>query len=167
VSVGPEAWLPPLLRLEDYGGDWEAYIEAAYLGFRADFIATRPSITGRRWAVKRHPLVNRREATFQHLVSEGADEGERLPDLRRCERIRWPRAIIDALGTHRVVAWANERRGDRRIVIALPDFTYAVILADRGDHIMLWTAYVVDEAYRRKQMRAEWERSGGEDPLKG
>ena len=30
---------------------------------------------------------------------------------------------------------------------------------------MLWTAYVVDEAYRRKQMRAEWERSGGEDPL--
>lgn len=122
---------------------------------------------GRRWAVKRHPLVNGREATFQHLVSEGDDEGQRLPDLRRCERIRWPRAIIDALGTHRVVAWANERRGDRRVVIALPDFTYAVILADRGDHIMLWTAYVVDKAYRRKQMRAERERSGGEDPLKG
>jgi len=120
---------------------------------------------GRRWAVKRHPLVNGREATFQHLVSEGADESERMPDLRRCERIRWPRAIIDALGTHRVVAWANERRGDRRVVIALPDFTYAVILADRGDHIMLWTAYSVDAAYRRKQMRAEWERSGGEDPL--
>ena len=167
VSAGPEAWLPSLLRLEDYGGDWEAYIEAAHLGFRADFIATRPSIPGRRWAVKRHPLVNGREATFQHLVSEGVDEGERLPDLRRCERIRWPRAIIDALGTHRVVAWPNERRGDRRIVVALPDFTHAVILADRGDHIMLWTAYVVDEAYRRKQMRAEWERSGGEDPLKG
>jgi len=90
-----------------------------------------------------------------------------LPDLRRCERIRWPRAIIDALGTHRVAAWANERRGDRRVVIALPDFTYAVILADRGDYIMLWTAYSVDAAYRRKQMRAEWERSGGEDPLKG
>jgi hypothetical protein len=53
------------------------------------------------------------------------------------------------------------------VVIALPDFTYAVILADRGDHIMLWTAYVVDAAYRRRQMRAEWERSGGEDPLKG
>jgi hypothetical protein len=112
-------------------------------------------------------LVNGREATFQHLVSKGREESKRMPDLRRCERIRWPRAIIDALGTHCVVAWANERRGDRRVVIALPDFTYAVILADRGDHIMLWTAYVVDEAYRRKQMRAEWKRSGGGDPLKG
>jgi hypothetical protein len=34
-------------------------------------------------------------------------------------------------------------------------------------HFMLWTAYVVDKAYRRRQMRAEWERSDGEDPLKG
>ena len=58
-------------------------------------------------------------------------------------------------------------QGDRLVVIALPDFTYAVILADRGDHIMLWTAYVVDKAYRRKQMPAEWQRSGGRDPLKG
>jgi hypothetical protein len=75
--------------------------------------------------------------------------------------------IIDALGTDRVVAWGNERRGDRRVVVALPDFSYAVILADRGDHIMLWTAYPVDAAYRRKQMRRECEASGGKDPLKG
>lgn len=163
----PDEWLPPLLRLEDHGGDWEAYIEAVYLGFRADFITSHPSVRGRRWAMKRHPLVNGREATFQHIVSEGAYESERLPDLRRCERIRWPRAIVDALGTPRVVAWSNKRGRDRRVVIALPDFTYAVILADRGDHILLWTAYVVENTYRRKQMRAEWERSGGEDPLKG
>jgi hypothetical protein len=65
------------------------------------------------------------------------------------------------------MVWASTRHRNRRVVIALPGFTYAVILADRGDHIMLWTAYVVDEAYRRRQMRAEWERSGGEDPLKG
>ncbi len=31
------------------------------------------------------------------------------------------------------------------MVIALPDLTYAVILADRGDHIMLWTAHVVEK----------------------
>jgi len=32
---------------------------------------------------------------------------------------------------------------------------------------MLWAAYTVDAGYRRKQMRREWETSGGEDPLKG
>lgn len=167
MSSSGDSWLPGILRLEDYGGDWERYLEAVYLGFRADFVASRPHVSGRRWAVKRHPLVCGREATFWHLISEGRVEAERLPDLRRCERIRWPRALIDSLGTNRVVAWANERRGDRRVVIALPDFSYAVILADRGDHIMLWTAYCVDEPYRRKQMRAEWRRLGGEDPLKG
>ena len=56
------------------------------------------------------------------------------------------------------MVWANTRHRNRRVVITLPGFTYAVILADRGDHIMLWTAYVVDEAYRRKQMRV----GGGE-----
>lgn len=162
-----DSWLPSLLCLEDFGGDWERYVEAVYDAFKADFIATRPHVPSRRWAVKRHPLVAGREATFWHLVSEGSVEDERLPDLRRCERIRWPRAIIYALGSERVKAWPNERKRDRRIVIALPDFSYAVILADRKDYIMLWTAYCVDEGYRRKQMRREWERYAGYDPLKG
>jgi len=167
VSSAGDAWLPSLIELDDYGGDWERYVEEVYLGFRADFIASRPRIPGRRWAVKRHPLIKGREATFWHLVSEGRVEDERLPDLRRCERIRWPRAMIDALGTDRIVAWANRRRGECRVVIALPDFSYAVVLADRGDYIMLWTAYTIDEGYRRKQMKAEWRRWGGGDLLKG
>ena len=54
------------------------------------------------------------------------------------------------------MVWASMRHRDRRIVIALPDLTYAVILADRGDHIMLWTACVVDASDRRKRMQIEW-----------
>lgn len=54
------------------------------------------------------------------------------------------------------MVWASMRHRDRRIVIALPDLTYAVILADRGNHIMLWTACVVDASDRRKRMQIEW-----------
>ena len=167
MSSATDAWLPGLVRLDDYHGDRERYIEVVCLGLHADFIAPRPRIAGRRWAVKRHPLVKGREATFWHLVTEGRDENERLPDPRRCERIRWPRAMIDALGTDRIVAWADRRRRECRVVIALPDFSYAVVLADRGDYIMLWTADTIDEGYRRKQMKAEWRRWGGGDLLKG
>jgi len=58
------------------------------------------------------------------------------------------------------------RHRDRRIVIALPDFTYAVILADRGDHIMLWTAYVVDASDRRKRCGLRGREVAGKTPSK-
>ncbi|MNH30689.1 hypothetical protein D3C79_909980 [compost metagenome] len=45
----------------------------------------------KRLGLKRHPVIQGKEATFWHMISEGNDEAERLPDLRRCERIRWPR----------------------------------------------------------------------------
>jgi hypothetical protein len=31
------------------------------------------------------------------MIQEGRTEDERTPDLRRCERIRWPRPIIERL----------------------------------------------------------------------
>jgi hypothetical protein len=147
TSADPEAptgWLPPLVLFEQYSGNWRAYEDALYAFFKADFIDSEPSYPGRRWAVKRHPEFQGREATFWHITSEGEVEAERTPDLRRCERIRWPRPMIDACRTDRLRCWPQTRRNraggrETRIVIATPDFSYLVILADRESYIMLWT----------------------------
>lgn len=148
------AWLPPLVRLADYGGDWERYLAALYAGFREDFVESQPSYPHKRWSLKRMPMYDGKEATFWHIISEGQHEDERIPDLRRCERIRWPRAIIDAIGTDQVRAWQNRRGTEQRVVLTLPDFSYIVVLADRGEYIMLWTAYnVMFEHQRRKQQK--------------
>jgi hypothetical protein len=96
MSLPPD-WLPELVTLQDYGGDWVRYLEAIYGHFRQDLVLTPPAYPGRRFALKRHPLVQGKEATFWHLISEGRVEADRLPDLRRCERIRWPRANRDRL----------------------------------------------------------------------
>ena len=53
----------------------------------------------------------------------------------------------------------NTRGSSRRILIALPDFSYVTILEDRSSFVMLWTAYYVD-GWRRKQLRAEYARLG-------
>lgn len=91
MSEGLE-WLPALILLDDYRGDWQRYLEAVYAAFVEDFVHTRPaSFLGKRFALKRHPLRQGREATFWHFTTEGQVEDARLPDLRRCERIRWPR----------------------------------------------------------------------------
>lgn len=115
------------------------------------------TIKGKRFALKRHPMIKGKEATFWHIISEGEVESERLPDLRRCERIRWPRSIIMAINSELVKSWRNQRRDEERIVIALKDFSYVVILADRGDYVLLWTAYPVEHMHRRQKLCQEYE----------
>ncbi len=80
-----------------------------------------------------------------------------LPDLRRCERIRWPRSIIEGADTKYVKSWKNSRKGEERLVLALEDFSYVVVLADRSDYVLLWTAYCVEYEHRRRKLREEYE----------
>jgi hypothetical protein len=54
-----------------------------------------------------------------------------------------------------VRVWRSQRRGDPRIVIALGDFSYVVVLAERREYVVLWTAYFVDQAHRREKLRKE------------
>jgi len=117
-------WLPPLVALADYGGDWERYLAALYDFFRQDFVDDKPLFEGRSLALKRLPTSQGKEATFWHLISEGRQEEERLPDLRRCERIRWIRRIIEHAADPAVKAWENERRGETRICLWLEQGDY-------------------------------------------
>ena len=88
-------WLPPLILLEDFQGNWQKYEDAIYGYFKQDFIDSHPIFQGRQLGIKRYPLEKGKEATFWHLISEGMEETNRKPELRRCERVRWPRPIIE------------------------------------------------------------------------
>lgn len=157
-EVAGTGWLPALVELAACGGDWNRYVEVIYDHFCNDFIRTTPSFEKKRWAMKRHPLFKDKEATFWHIVSEGLDESERLPSLRRCERIRWPRAIIDHAGTGRVRLWKQKRGREIRTALAPESFEYLVILAERGDSVLLWTAFPVEYTNQQRKYRAEFER---------
>lgn len=155
--IEPTSWLPGLIQLEDYGGNWTRYLDAVYTIFKRDFIDSKPSFLGYRMGLKRHRLEQGKEVTFWHFISEGIAETNRLPDLRRCERIAWPKPIIEAAQTDRVRSWRNIRRREQRILIALSDFSYVVVLADRGEYILPWTAYLVEERHQREKLQKEYE----------
>ena len=110
---GSPDWLPPLVLFNDYSGDWNAYLEALYACFRQDFIDTNPVFQGRRLGLKRHPMADGKEATFWHMIQEGKAEQERIPDLRRCERIRWPKPIIEHDADPAIKVWRNQRVGNK------------------------------------------------------
>lgn len=156
MSTSP-AWLPPLVLLTSFGGNWDKYVDALYAWFKRDFVDDKPIFQGKRLGLKRHPLFQGKEATFWHMTSEGSDEQNRVPDFRRCERIRWPKPIIEHDQDAKVKVWRNERGREDRICLWLEKENYLVILADRGDYILPWTAYLVEKPHQQRKLMKEYE----------
>lgn len=159
MTNAPE-WLPDLIRLADFDNDWEAFEKCLYGHFERDFIHDPPKVRGMEFKLKRYPLILGRSATFWHLLSEGKVEDSRQVDLERCARICWPRKILERLmdPNHDLKVWREKRHGDERIHIALPDFSYIVVLAQRDTYVLLWTAFCVDRHQRRQGYTRAWDR---------
>jgi hypothetical protein len=150
-------WLPELVLLDNYEGNWNQYIEAVYAYFKQDFVDSKPKFNDQYVELKRIPVYQNKESAFWHITSEGEEEGERIPDIRRCERIRWPRPIIEHRTDRSIRCWRNKRGQDNRIVLWFEDKDYVVILAERQGYILLWTAYLVTYSHTREKLQKEYE----------
>jgi hypothetical protein len=137
------------------------WIDAVYGRFRRDFITSRPVLGGLNVGVSRALDTDGRERRFWHLATEGVEEKTRVPHPRRCERIAWPRAIIDALvaALPEVRSWPQRRSRQNMLVLGLDDFSYVVVLAAKPTHYLLITAFCVVSERRRATYRREWERA--------
>lgn len=160
-------WIPPLLSFNEYGGDWNRYLNAIYAAFKHDFVDDKPIFRGRRLGLKRHPLTDGKEATFWHMIQEGSVEAERTPDLRRCERIRWPRAIIEHEEELSVKVWVNYRGKEKRICLWFVPESYLVVLADRDKYILPWTAYPVERPHQQRKLQREYDAYKKNESQKG
>lgn len=153
-------WLPELEIFSDYDGDWELYLAAIYKIFIDDFVDSKPEFRGKRLGLKRHPISEGKEATFWHMTSEGTTEEDRTPDLRRCERIRWPKPIIENSSDLKLKVWAEPKGNNKRVHIWLENEGYLVVLDDRGDYILPWTAFYIERDHQREKYNKRWKRYG-------
>jgi hypothetical protein len=164
---GQPDWLPPLIRLEDHEGSWDRYIEAVYASFHDEFIRSQPRYEGCWVRCPRQPIVEGKEATFWHCVSEGLEEDQRTPDLRRTERIRLIRAIIEHADDVAVSRWVT-RRGSRRLHVLWYREEYVVVLKgivrtrDGFRYFVLKTAYCTTFPHTIKNLREERDAAGGD-----
>ncbi len=154
-------WLPELTLLESFAGNWDGYLEAVYKIFKGGFVGANLTFDGKRIGLKRHPVEKGKEATFWHLISEGKTEADRVPDMRRCERIGWPRAILDNREDDCLRIWSEVVKGDNRIHIFCEEVEYLFVLADRGTYVLPWTAYPVPQPHRQRKLIARWEAAMG------
>jgi len=149
--------LPDLVLFEQYHGRWEDYLPVLYGHFVQDFVTAPPQFGGVRFALKRHPMIQGKEATFWHFISEGEDEASRIPDMRRCERICWIKPIIENANHSDIRMWEEDgRSNEKRIHLATSDWSYLVVLAHRGSYVLPWTAFFIDKEHRKKKLEKRY-----------
>jgi hypothetical protein len=152
-----ELTLPQLITLEHFNGNFHDFYEEVYLIFRKDFVNTIPNYRGKKLRLKKHPYIDGKEYTFYHFTHDGDIEKERLPNLRRMERIGYPRPIIENSEHNDLKVWKNKRGNNERILIFHEKEEYLVVLEDRHEYILPWTAYLVDKKHTKRKLLAEYE----------
>jgi hypothetical protein len=146
---------PALIEFAAFNGDWAAYEAALYAVFQQQLAAGNLHFRGVRVGCRRHPEAAGRWASFWHLVQEGPVEDDRLPDLRRCERIRWIRWMIENADAHPdIEIWENTRGTEANILLWYRE-EYLVVLARRDGYLLLRTAYCTTQRGRIAKLRKE------------
>jgi hypothetical protein len=149
-------WLPDTYTFD---GDWFTYVEVLYRCYLDHFVTNASYWRGKRVGVRHEPATNGKAFTFWHITCGLDANGDvNPPDMERCARIGWVKALIEADAT-KVLTWEQRRGRDRNLAIALPDFSFIVFLAERRAYAVLLTAYYVSSRGRRDKYRREYEAS--------
>lgn len=142
-------WLPELMLYEDYQS-WDDYQEAIYKVFCEDFKESSPEFKGQKVKVRYHPIEFGKEEAFFHITCQDyRKDGERVPDFRRCERIKWVRKFIENYNCNQrecehcegVKVWREPYKSNSRVHILLEEERYMVVIECRKDYCLLITAF--------------------------
>jgi hypothetical protein len=148
---------PNLIYLEDYSGDFSSYFNAVYDVFVNDFLKSKPKFEGQKVIAPHYPEVDGKSRTFYHITHEGEDENNRLPDMRRMERIRYPKFKITNLPNEELLVWEKAMKGDIRIHILNVAEKYLLVLNKRNGYLMLWTAFYINQSHTIRKKVKEYE----------
>ncbi|WP_418222935.1 hypothetical protein [Clostridium isatidis] len=158
-------WLP---KLEPYDTniEWKSYESKLYDIFVNDFIKSTPIYQNNKIAIRKHPIEMGKEEAFFHVTCQDyLKDGERVPDLRRCERIRWVRKFIENYNCKRncefcsgMKVWEKPYKNTVRIHILLEEERYMVVLEKREKYNLLITAFYIEHDHTMRKKLEEYEK---------
>ena len=140
--------------------DWSDYEDNIYRIYLQTVVHSGLLFLGEPVKVRFKPTTKRKGYGFWHLISEAPsqdnrNEDDRVPDLRRCERVRWVAWCIQNAGASGFSWWENQRWGETHVVIWAEAHDYAVMLGKRNTtagvrYYLLKTAYCLRSHNIRK-----------------
>jgi len=148
-------WLPAALQYDEFNGDWSRFLRTVYQIFERDFKQSTPIYRGCPVTYDSR-IEDGKEAVFWHITCrDNPQTNNRELDIRRCERIPWPRPMIEHPDEPVVSIWKNRRKRDTRVLIWLENLDYIVVMSERKRSIILITAYCTDIKSQRQKLIKE------------
>lgn len=157
MSTEEQLVFPELIYLSDYNGDFKAYFNAVYSIFHSSFVASQPLFNNLKVSAQKHPEVDGIHRTFYHITHEGEDESNREPDIRRMERIRFPKFVIENSEHTDLLIWEKIVGRDNRIHILNETERYIVVLTERKGYYLFWTAFYIEHNHTIRSKKKEYE----------
>ena len=165
-------WVPPIEECNSLG-NWKQYQERIYSIFKQDFIDSVPLYESVNVNIKHYPIEYGKEEAFYHVTCKDYNNcGDRVPDLRRCERIRWVRAFIEnncnlmmCEECEGIKTWRERYKNKTRVHILLEEEKYMVVLEHRPqtenhkEYFLLITAFYFDYDNALKKQLNHYEQS--------
>jgi len=161
-------WLTPIITLEQYDKSWEKYNNKLYEIFVRDFIDNVLFFENKKVKVRINPKQDNYEHAFIHLTCISTkmsdDPNDRIPDLKRCERLEWNREIIEnyicqdnCIGCKKILYYEHYYKNNVRVTLVFVDVRFKVILEKRSNYILLITGYYIEfnHTLRREIYRAK------------
>ena len=149
-------WLPQL-ELCDNLAEYHEYEEHLYNNiFKVDFLDSQPIYKNAIVDIRRYPYDHGKEESFYHVTCKDyKNNTPRQPDLRRAERIRWIKAILEnylcsdtcdiCAG---ILVWEEPYKGSTRTYFFMPDERFIVVIEKRKVYYILITAFYVEYDYK-------------------
>ena len=160
----------PLLNLNRI--DAASIMDVLYQVFHRDFVAQRTRLAGTIWIDPQSRRIEEgKEQTFWHLTSRketySKKEGgrivtvtERLPDLRRSERLEWVKLILDNYSQISVRYFYHQEsniKRDVRLYLWAHQHDFVVILQKLGrSSSFLVTSFYVDHQRKREEYQRRY-----------
>lgn len=163
--MGEKCWLPQLEEYNKYS-DWKEYEDVLYSIFSHDFIDSCPVFEAKEVHIRKYPIEFGKEEAFFHVTCQDyLKDGEREPDLRRCERIRWVRSFIENYkcdpslceNCDGIKVWVEPYKGNERVHLLLEEERYMVVLEKRDSYILLITAFFLEHNHALRKKLAKFD----------
>jgi len=150
--------IPPIIELDSYNGNYAEYENAIYNAYQSSFEDHRFFWNEKPIVQKKYPLLKGKPATFWHIISSGSEEENRLPDLRRYERVTWPGYFLGYCKDNcdKLLVWKNKRNNKTRILLWCQPIDYLVVLEEHPTYCIFWTAYPIIYSHTKEKLKKEY-----------
>lgn len=150
--------LPEIIKVNRFSSEEELLNHAQKI-FVHDLIDYPPTIKNKELKTNRDKMNNGYYRSFWHIATEGDHTENDKVIHARIERIPWIRPIIDSQPDKEWLMWTKpwRKKDETRTLIYSEKLRYLIVIDNRKDIPVFWTAFPIDTRHRHERLLKEYE----------